>query len=184
MTIYIALEDGLAVVTGRESRWTLGPKLEGHHVNCVTVDPAKPRQVFCGTFDAGLWRSQDAGETWQPCGPGIAHESVMAVAANPLEPTPFGSVIYAGTEPTALYRSEDGGTAWKELASLLQLPSKPSWSFPPRPYTSHVRWITPDVVDQEPCMCVSRRERWSKRSTMDGRGSIDSPTGHGIPTPS
>src|SRR5262249_41338632 len=50
-------------------------------------------------------------------------------------------VIYAGTEPSALYRSEDGGQTWHELTELLALPSAPTWSFPPRPYLSHVRAI-------------------------------------------
>jgi hypothetical protein len=27
---------------------------------------------------------------------------------------------------------------------MRELPSAPTWSFPPRPHTSHVRWITPD----------------------------------------
>jgi photosystem II stability/assembly factor-like uncharacterized protein len=51
--------------------------------------------------------------------------------------------VYAGTEPSALYRSEDRGETWRELGGLLELPSRPTWSFPPRPWTSHVRWIAP-----------------------------------------
>jgi photosystem II stability/assembly factor-like uncharacterized protein len=51
--------------------------------------------------------------------------------------------LYAGTEPSALFRSDDGGGTWRELAALLELPSRPTWSFPPRPWTSHVRWIAP-----------------------------------------
>nr|MDQ2716926.1 glycosyl hydrolase [Chloroflexota bacterium] len=49
-------------------------------------------------------------------------------------------------EPSTLFRSEDGGATWQELTALRQLPSAPTWSFPPRPHTSHVRWITPDPL--------------------------------------
>jgi len=42
-----------------------------------------------------------------------------------------------------LFRSDDGGESWRELEALLELPSRPTWSFPPRPWTSHVRWIAP-----------------------------------------
>jgi photosystem II stability/assembly factor-like uncharacterized protein len=42
-----------------------------------------------------------------------------------------------------LFRSRDGGQTWSELAALRQIPSAPTWSFPPRPWTSHVRWIAP-----------------------------------------
>lgn len=65
----------------------------------------------------------------------------MSVAVSRLERAGEWGVVYAGTEPSALYRSEDGGATWQELAGLLALPSAPTWSFPPRPYTSHVRAI-------------------------------------------
>ena len=34
-----------------------------------------------------------------------------------------------------------------QLDALLELPSQPRWSFPPRPWTSHVRWIAPSPHD-------------------------------------
>ena len=57
--------------------------------------------------------------------------------------------VYAGTEPSALFRSGDGGETWEELDALQQIPSKPTWSFPPRPWTSHVRWIAPSPNDPQ-----------------------------------
>ncbi len=68
----------------------------------------------------------------------------MAVSAT--ERVSGHGVVFAGTEPSALFRSEDAGATWRELSALRQLPSAPTWSFPPRPYTSHVRWITPDPL--------------------------------------
>jgi len=55
--------------------------------------------------------------------------------------------VYAGTEPSRLFRSDDRGESWRELEALLELPSRPHWSFPPRPWTSHVRWIAPSPHD-------------------------------------
>jgi hypothetical protein len=57
--------------------------------------------------------------------------------------------VYAGTEPSALFRSDDRGATWRELTALLELPSRLSWSFPPRPWTSHVRWIAPNPHDAD-----------------------------------
>jgi photosystem II stability/assembly factor-like uncharacterized protein len=53
--------------------------------------------------------------------------------------------VYAGTEPSAFYTSNDGGESWERMNSLNDLPSSKSWSFPPRPWTHHVRWIEPDA---------------------------------------
>lgn len=46
------------------------------------------------------------------------------------------SAVYAGTEPSRLFRSRDGGASFEELQALPRIPSKPRWSFPPRPRTS------------------------------------------------
>src|SRR5256886_13287085 len=48
-----------------------------------------------------------------------------------------------------LYRSDDRGGSWRALDALLELPSRPTWSFPPRPWTSHVRWIAPSPHDAD-----------------------------------
>ena len=60
-----------------------------------------------------------------------------------------GGAVYAGTEPSRLFRSDDRGESWRELEALLELPSRPTWSFPPRPWTSHVRWIAPSPHDAD-----------------------------------
>jgi hypothetical protein len=55
------------------------------------------------------------------------------------------NTVYVGTEPSAIYISDDGGESWEKMSALNDLKSSTSWSFPPRPWTSHVRWIEPDV---------------------------------------
>lgn len=113
-------------------------------VTCVAVDPADPGRVYAGTFDHGLFRSDDAGATWTSIDRGIPHARVTSVAVSVADP----GTVYAGTEPSSVYRSRDGGASWDDLAALRDLPSAPTWSFPPRPETHHVRWIAPD--DHEP----------------------------------
>jgi hypothetical protein len=54
--------------------------------------------------------------------------------------------VWVGTEPSYLYRSFDHGETF-ELASPLDLPSRPRWSFPPRPDTNHVQCIAHDADD-------------------------------------
>ena len=146
MKLYVAIDEALAVVSQRNGEWVADLHIVGSRPQCVAVDPLRPQQVYCGTFDQGLWRSSDAGGSWEHAGEGITHEQVMAVAISANERAGDSGVVYAGTEPSALFRSEDRGDTWRELATLRQLPSAPTWSFPPRPYTSHIRWITPDPL--------------------------------------
>ncbi len=145
-TLYFATEDALAVLTikGNGTAAKLDLQLTGHEVQCVAVDPLQPQVVYCGTFGAGLWRSTDAGRMWRPVGKGITHDQVQSVAISRLERVAGHGVVYAGTEPSAIFRSEDSGETWRERPGLTALPSASEWSFPPRPYTHHVRWIEPD----------------------------------------
>jgi len=73
----------------------------------------------------------------------------MSVAVSPSHRAGGISVAYAGTEPSNLYRSEDGGHSWQRLPALRELPSEPSWSFPPRPWTHHVRTIALHQTDPD-----------------------------------
>ena len=114
---------------------------------CVAVDPRDPDRVYVGTFDDGLYASDDGGDTWREAWHGIEDRRVMAVSVSPSHQEAGVSVAYAGTEPSNLYRSENGGGTWQLLPSLRRLPSEPRWSFPPRPWTHHVSTIALHPTD-------------------------------------
>jgi photosystem II stability/assembly factor-like uncharacterized protein len=116
---------------------------------CVAVDPRDPHRVYVGTFDDGLYATDDGGETWREAWEGIADARVMAVSVSPSHQAGGISVVYAGTEPSNLYRSEDGGRTWQLLPELRRLESEPRWSFPPRPWTHHVRTVALHPTDPD-----------------------------------
>jgi hypothetical protein len=142
--IYAAMADGVLVASRRNGSWWTERRLEGYSPQAVTADSSRPEVVYCGTFDRGLWRSMDAGDSWERVGEDVISDPVMAVAVSAVERSGERGVVYAGTEPSAVYRSEDGGETWRELRRMRELPSAQEWSFPPRPETHHVRWISPD----------------------------------------
>jgi hypothetical protein len=143
-TMHLVTNDAVATVTRHNGRWRAALGLQGRPTQCIAADPLRPEIVACGTFGQGPWLSRDAGATWEPAGAGIAHGEIMAVAFSAPERGGEGGVLWAGTEPSALFRSEDGGRTWRETAPLGDIPSAPTWRFPPRPWTHHVRWIAPD----------------------------------------
>jgi photosystem II stability/assembly factor-like uncharacterized protein len=145
--IYITTGKELMVLTERDGGWEAELKLVNRPTQCVAVDPLIVSRIFCGTFGDGAWRSSDGGETWSPAGAGISHREVMSIAVSAAERVGDHGVVWAGTEPSAIFRSEDAGQTWRECPALAELPSAPTWSFPPRPWTSHVRWIAPDPVE-------------------------------------
>jgi photosystem II stability/assembly factor-like uncharacterized protein len=143
-TIYVAASNSLLRVHEKDGQWQVERQLEGRGPRCIAIDPLQPERMWCGTAGAGVWRSVDAGVTWRQAGARLATAFVSAIAVSPNQRTGADGVAYVGTDPSALFRSEDGGSTWEELPSMLDLPSASSWSFPPRPETSHVRWIALD----------------------------------------
>lgn len=143
---YMAIDEAVATISQHNGTWTANLSLTGSQPQCVAIDPLHPEYVYCGTFGQGLWHSNDAGHSWEQVGEGITQNQVTSVAVSKTERVGEFGVVYLGTEPSTMFRSEDGGNTWQELSALRQLPSAPTWSFPPRPYTSHVRWITPDPL--------------------------------------
>ena len=115
--------------------------LNGRGARCLAVDPEDSDTLYVGTSDEGLFKSADGGGSWEGLS-GIEHPRVTAVAVSPTD-----GAVYAGTEPSALFVSRDGGETWRELEEMRKLPSQPTWSFPPRPWTSHVRAIAPSFSD-------------------------------------
>jgi photosystem II stability/assembly factor-like uncharacterized protein len=110
--------------------------LRGSGAHCLAPDPADPDTLYAGLREGGVCRSVDGGRSWVECA--LPEAGVFSLAISAAD-----GAVYAGTEPSRLFRSDDGGASWHELEALLELPSRPTWSFPPRPWTSHVRWIAP-----------------------------------------
>jgi photosystem II stability/assembly factor-like uncharacterized protein len=135
--LYAAGDDAVAMMENGGVMITL----EGRGARCLALDPKDPDTLYVGTSDEGLFKSEDGGESWQELS-GIEHPRVTAVAVSSVD-----GAVYAGTEPSALFVSRDGGSSWRELEELRRLPSAPTWSFPPRPWTSHVRSIALSYTD-------------------------------------
>lgn len=133
---------GLARIRGEVGAFRATSLLAEEHAQCVAVDPQDASAVYVGTRGRGVLGSADGGATWT--GLKLPEVDVFSLAVSPAD-----GAVYAGTEPSKLFRSTDQGRTWRELEGLQEIPSRPEWSFPPRPETSHVRWIAPDPHDAD-----------------------------------
>ena len=138
--LYSATGDGIARLDEEGGAWTVALSLPGSGAQCLAVDPADQETLYAGLREGGIRRSVDGGRSWVDCG--LPEPAVFSLAVSSAD-----GAVYAGTEPSRLFRSADRGDSWTELDALLELPSQPRWSFPLRPWTSHVRWIAPSPHD-------------------------------------
>ncbi len=128
--------DAFARIEDEEVKVTL----TGSAAQCLARDPLDESTVYVGSRGRGVWKSEDGGDSWRQLG--FPEPDVFSVAVSAAD-----GAVYAGCEPSMLFRSRDGGGSWEELSALRDIPSAPTWSFPPRPWTSHVRWIAPSPHD-------------------------------------
>lgn len=104
-----------------DMRWrSIGPFRAGWST-CVEGIPDAPDVFYFGAAVGGVWKTEDAGRTWEPL---FQHESAASVDAIAVAPS-NSNVIYAGTGQVetrydiasgdGAYRSDDGGKTWRHL---------------------------------------------------------------------
>src|SRR5229473_3387529 len=100
-----------------------------------------PARIFAVTGDAvARFRLDDPKPVFE-----LEGYQVRCIAIDPRDP----ERVYVGTMDNGLWFSTDGGPGWQPLPALRELPSASSWSFPPRPWTHHVRTIALHPTDPE-----------------------------------
>jgi hypothetical protein len=133
MVIHVCTRDERVTRVELDGSSSAHSVLDRTPARCVAADGDR---VLVGTQGEGALLSEDGGGTWTAIE--LPERDVFSVAISPAD-----GALYAGTEPSRLFVCRDGG-AWTELEALQEIPSRDEWSFPPRPWTHHVRWIAPD----------------------------------------
>jgi photosystem II stability/assembly factor-like uncharacterized protein len=105
---------------GDDAWESLGEKMSPiqHQVFAILTDPGRPGRVTVGTSD-GVWRSDDAGNSWRRLEAPKPELAVWSLARHPHDP----NTIFAGYEPCAIYRSTDDGSSWQKLPVDVTFPA-------------------------------------------------------------
>jgi len=163
--LWAATGDGVVRIDGVGTEWTATRVLDAAGAQCVAADPADEDVAYAGLRDGGVQRTRDGGSVWEDCK--LPEPGVFSLAVSAAD-----GAVYAGTEPSRVFTSDDRGATWDALDALLDLPSRPGWRFPPRPWTSHVRWIAPSPHDAD-LLLVGIELGGLMRSTDRGRSWQD-----------
>jgi photosystem II stability/assembly factor-like uncharacterized protein len=102
-------------------RWRLVGPFRGGRVLAVTGVPGQAERFYFGSVGGGVWRTGNAGRTWEPVFDRQPIASVGAIAVAPSDPR----ILYVGSGEAdmrsdisygnGLYRSDDGGASWTKI---------------------------------------------------------------------
>jgi hypothetical protein len=93
-------------------------------ISALAVDATTGRRIYAGTFNRGLLKTEDGGQTWIRS---LDNTSVVALATDPHE----SQIVYASfrqfDQPgVRIYRSVDRGERWTPFDAGLTLRNPPS----------------------------------------------------------
>ncbi len=99
----------------------LDSPMNGMTVWSLAIAPSDPAVIYAGTgapSRARLFRSTDAGASWQPVVPefpefclGVNRPRLLTISVDPAD----ASDVWFGVEEGGLWRSRDGGATWSRL---------------------------------------------------------------------
>lgn len=128
----------------------------------VVVDHRIAGRLYAGTTRGGVFRSDDAGKTWQKKSEGLYYQEVSCVVQHPIT-----GELYAGTRPASIFKSSDYGETWSNLDALHALREMEDWTFPNPPFFPHVKAI--GLAAANPQLILGAiEEGWLVRSTDGG----------------
>src|SRR5215211_6373595 len=87
---------------------------------------------------AGVWRSNDLGESWELSSEGLAYDDDGLKLSKVSGLTPAHGRLLAGAEAAGIFESRDGGVSWSLLSTLDGQPGRDSWNDPAQQPPGHL----------------------------------------------
>jgi photosystem II stability/assembly factor-like uncharacterized protein len=161
-------------------RWN--PGAGGMCTHSIQLDPRDPDRAFVGISAAGVFRTEDDGETWTPANKGTAADflpdpypdlgqCVHKVLLHPADSDRLWQQNHCG-----VYRSDDGGDSWERLDGN-GLPSSFGFPIALNPRDPETAYVIPMVGGDNRVVCDGRLGVYK---TSDG-GDTWSLASNGLP---
>ncbi|HJW31384.1 MAG TPA: hypothetical protein VJ508_19280, partial [Saprospiraceae bacterium] len=100
---------------------SVGPAITSGRVIEFAVDPTNTKRYFVASASGGVWRTNNAGNTYEPVFDGEGSYSIGTVMIDPSNP----NTIWVGSGEAnnqrsvaygdGIYKSLDGGNSWKNM---------------------------------------------------------------------
>ena len=130
--LYVATSSGLVIAERNGGGWGVaGRGLEGQQATAVI---AREGVILVGTRH-GVFRSDDAGQSWTEASAGLTLGHVRWMAYHPDR----SDLEFAGTEPAGIFVSYDGAETWRLCPEVAQLRDRFKWFLPYSPEAGCVR---------------------------------------------
>ncbi|KPK03387.1 MAG: glycosyl hydrolase [Gemmatimonas sp. SG8_28] len=99
----------------------IGPAINGGRIADIAIHPDDGSVWYVAVGSGGVWKTENAGTTWQPIFDGESSYSIGSVALDPSNP----ATVWVGTGEDVggrhvgygdgVYKSTDGGKTWKNM---------------------------------------------------------------------
>ncbi len=121
----LAKQDPQSTISGiTPAAWTwLGPGNIGGRVRAVAIHPTNTNTLWAGSVSGGIWKTTDAGVSWQVLDDFMSNMAVATLAIDPTNP----DVLYAGTgegfyngdgiQGAGVFKTINGGATWTQLSA-------------------------------------------------------------------
>ena len=139
------------------TRETWQPAKGGLALHSVQLDPRDPDRMYVALSAGGVYRSEDAGESWEPVNRGVradflpeerpaSGQCVHCVRLHPARPDRLYQQNHCGT-----YRSDDRGESWTEITD--GLPSDFGYVVGLDPADPDRCWVVPEESSHMRSVC-------------------------------